>query len=77
MRFALKIGSSKKTGWLKAAAFMVVLGMLLAGFQAEEASDRIVGRQHLDAGLAVYQQTGGGRCLRGDATGLPGHKVAG
>jgi hypothetical protein len=33
MRFALKIGSSKKTSWLKAAAFMVVLAVLLAGFR--------------------------------------------
>ena len=33
MRFALKIGSSKKTSWLKAAAFMVVLAVLLAGYR--------------------------------------------
>ena len=40
MRFALKIGSSKKTSWLKAAAFMVVLAVLLAGY-------RLAYRQHL------------------------------
>ena len=33
MRFALKIGSSKNTIWLKAAAFMVVLAVLLAGYR--------------------------------------------
>jgi hypothetical protein len=33
MRFALKIGSSKNTSWLKAAAFIVVLAVLLAGYR--------------------------------------------